>query len=136
MVSWNDHYQERTEIGNGWQGKLIIASEESNVKVASLQYDDERKVDIYYPSDMNFDKICHRIEYSNTTSWRWIEPMDNALSRSQNNTLDNDTLAGYSSFIVLSANCESLDSSRCEFGPWLWFQVLLLQVNRTFTFFL
>ena len=56
MVSWNDHYKEKTRIGNGFQGPLVIASEKSNVKVASLTYNLNMTADIYYPPDMDLMK--------------------------------------------------------------------------------
>lgn len=56
IVSWNDHYIERTIIGDSTPGTLIIASESSDVKVASLLYDEVRTADIYYPTDMDFEK--------------------------------------------------------------------------------
>jgi len=53
MVSWTEHYKDKTAIGSGFQGSLVIASGTSDVRVASLPYNMEREADIYYPPDMD-----------------------------------------------------------------------------------
>ena len=53
MVSWTEHYKDKTAIGSGFQRSLVIASGTSDVRVASLPYNMEREADIYYPPDMD-----------------------------------------------------------------------------------
>jgi hypothetical protein len=60
LVSWNDHFMERSSIGASGTGRLIIASETSDVRVARLIYSPEnlpeKIADIYYPSSMDLQK--------------------------------------------------------------------------------
>jgi hypothetical protein len=50
-VSWNDHFTASNRSGDIGPGNLIVASDTSEVRVATLPYANDKSVDIYYPPD-------------------------------------------------------------------------------------
>jgi len=52
MVSWTEHYKDKSSIGDSVDS-LIIGKSTSDVRVARLQYNMEREVDLYYPPEMD-----------------------------------------------------------------------------------
>lgn len=57
MVSWDEHYREKSRVGDKGPGTLVIGAGSSDVRVASLVYSPEntevRMADIYYPRAMD-----------------------------------------------------------------------------------
>ncbi len=50
-VSWNSHYSERTAVGDTGPGRLLVASDISDVSVARFHYTGSKTADVYYPPD-------------------------------------------------------------------------------------